>query len=87
MQSAKEQFLKMFLDNHPGTAREKARMILDQTLVHVLGLSIDDLPDSSQICQIIDDLEEAITNEELERVGEILIENMTMDKVMELVFS
>lgn len=87
MQATKEDVLKLFLDNHPGTAREKARMILDQTINHILGISLDDLPDSCEICQIIDDLEEAVINMELERVGEILLENTTPDRLMELVFS
>lgn len=66
-------------------ARNTAQTLF-RNRIRQFGLFTDDLPDTFEIADIIDSLEEAIGNDDREAVKEILSE-VTLDWVGELIMS
>ena len=54
-------------------AREVARLLISKKVFTVCGLSIDDLPDTGELCFVIDDLESILESYE---VGSSTIEDI-----------
>jgi ribosomal protein L5 len=44
----------------PENARKLARVLVSKWLVVVCGMGIDDVPDTAQLCEIVDELEEIL---------------------------
>ena len=66
-------------------ARNTAQTLF-RNRIRQFGLFADDLPDTCEVADIIDSLEEAIGNDEREEVKSILSE-VTMDWVEEIIMS
>ena len=46
------------------TRYAQARKVLDKYVIHVLGVSLEDLPDNPDICNIVDEIESRLDNGE-----------------------
>lgn len=73
----------------PENARQLAKILISKRLVVVCGLGIDDVPDTAQLCEIVDELEELLTvvsRAEFKRqVGEFLRTAITPTNIEELI--
>lgn len=60
------------------TNREKARDLINGKVFSVMGISLDDLPDTYRLCNMLDDIQEILDDEldtdRQERINEILDE-------------
>ena len=71
-------------------ARETATKLVDMRLRNQLlnGLGIDDLPDSTQIFDIVDEVEEAISQEPINRPALVeALKQVNLELVEEILYS
>lgn len=73
----------------PENARQLAKILISKRLVVVCGLGIDDVPDTAQLCEIVDELEELLMTvnraEFKKQVGELLRTAITTTNIEELI--
>jgi len=68
-------------------ARVVARELVDKHIQNFCGISIDDLPDTSELCDVIDDLEEVLSEDEFtaKQINNIL-SRIDFNFVQELIY-
>lgn len=70
-------------------ARRLARVLISKRLVLICGMGIDDVPDTSELCDIVDELQGMIESSDKatfkKEVGLFLKENINEDNIEELI--
>jgi len=68
-------------------SREVSNRLVNSRINRIVGLDMNDLPDTSELCDIVDELDELLQSKDfsLQEIKNVL-DNINMDFIQEMVF-